>query len=101
MSWRSSLSKNIQELRVHLCQTSKGSQGVRDFVGNHYLKIKAANPNLKFMVREASGVEARLFARYPYGVERKISLENLTETDVEKKLQTLAESAPPPKPQAQ
>ena len=29
MAWRQAISKNLREVRIHLCQTSKSSQGVR------------------------------------------------------------------------
>lgn len=29
MAWRQAISKNLKEVRIHLCQTSKSSQGVR------------------------------------------------------------------------
>jgi NADH dehydrogenase (ubiquinone) 1 alpha subcomplex subunit 2 len=35
-----------------------------DFVAKNYLSIKQANPELPILVREASGVEARAFARF-------------------------------------
>jgi len=28
-AWRQAISKNLKEVRIHLCQTSKSSQGVR------------------------------------------------------------------------
>ncbi|KAJ3277991.1 ndufa2, NADH:ubiquinone oxidoreductase 10.5kD subunit, partial [Borealophlyctis nickersoniae] len=63
-SWRPALSKNLKELRIHLCQTSPGSKGTREFITKHYPAIKRDNPHLPILVREASGVEARVFGRY-------------------------------------
>lgn len=93
--------------RIHLCQTSNGSAGVRcvgdaklarchchspcalpalpcwpparltafacqfrsvatrrDFVLSSYAELKKANPNLPILIRECSGIEAKLVARY-------------------------------------
>lgn len=76
--------------RIHLCQTSKGSEGARcgrkvslsfslsaaprlrpdaatvcrDFVLSSYQELKKANPTFPILVRECSGVEAKLVARY-------------------------------------
>lgn len=36
----------------------------RDFVLAHYAELKKANPHFPILVREASGVEAKLIARY-------------------------------------
>ncbi|KAJ3045469.1 ndufa2, NADH:ubiquinone oxidoreductase 10.5kD subunit [Rhizophlyctis rosea] len=63
-SWRPLLSKNLKELRIHLCQKSPGSQGTREFILNQYTPIKQDNPTLPILVREASGVQARAFGRY-------------------------------------
>jgi NADH dehydrogenase (ubiquinone) 1 alpha subcomplex subunit 2 len=83
MAWRSSLSSAVKELRLHLSQTSTGSEGMRcanpdastgpevscpsrarNFIKNNYAALKEANPNLPILVREAQSVEARIFAQY-------------------------------------
>ncbi|CAG8616861.1 474_t:CDS:2 [Acaulospora morrowiae] len=89
MTWKNLLSKNLKELRVHFCQTSPASSGVRDFIASSYPSIKSANPHFPFLIREASGVEARFFARYDFGNERKIVLNNLSAKEVESKLEEL------------
>uniref|UniRef100_UPI0025ADBC1E NADH dehydrogenase [ubiquinone] 1 alpha subcomplex subunit 2 n=1 Tax=Doryrhamphus excisus TaxID=161450 RepID=UPI0025ADBC1E len=85
----SALGKNLREIRIHLCQTSAASKGTRDFVGQHYVDLKQANPDFPILVRECSGVEARLWARYDFGKERSISLDNMSADQVAKSLQTL------------
>uniref|UniRef100_A0AAQ6IJC6 NADH dehydrogenase [ubiquinone] 1 alpha subcomplex subunit 2 n=1 Tax=Anabas testudineus TaxID=64144 RepID=A0AAQ6IJC6_ANATE len=60
----SSLGKNLREIRVHLCQTSASSKGARDFVEQHYVTLKKSNPDFPILIRECSGVQARLWARY-------------------------------------
>jgi NADH dehydrogenase (ubiquinone) 1 alpha subcomplex subunit 2 len=54
----------LREVRIHLCQTSEGSRGVREFIQAQYPAIKKSSPKLPFMVREASGVQARAYARF-------------------------------------
>ncbi|XP_061659692.1 NADH dehydrogenase [ubiquinone] 1 alpha subcomplex subunit 2 [Syngnathoides biaculeatus] len=90
----SALAKNLREIRIHLCQTSAASQGTRDFVAQHYVDLKRANAHLPILVRECSGVEARLWARYDFGKERSISLENKSADQVAQSLQTLVRSGP-------
>ncbi|XP_054610526.1 NADH dehydrogenase [ubiquinone] 1 alpha subcomplex subunit 2 [Dunckerocampus dactyliophorus] len=85
----SSLGKNLREIRIHLCQTSASSKGTRDFVGQHYVDLKRANPDFPILVRECSGVEARLWARYDFGKERSVSLDNMSADQVAKSLQAL------------
>ncbi|CAJ0833245.1 14589_t:CDS:2 [Entrophospora sp. SA101] len=89
MSWRNQLSKSLKELRIHFCQTSPSSKGVREFITNNYLSLKEANPKFPILIREASGIEARFFARYDFGEEKKIALNNLSARDVESKLEEL------------
>ena len=56
--------KAVQEIRFHLCQTSKGSEGVRNFLLKSYKNLKAASPATPILIREASGVQGGLVARY-------------------------------------
>eukprot|EP00884_Botryococcus_braunii_P022979 jgi/Botrbrau1/9365/Bobra.354_2s0020.1 len=89
MAWRSALSKNLQELRILLCQTSPASQGARDFVLGSYQELKKANPNFPILVREATGTQARLIARYDFGVEKLIVVDGLDKAAISKKLEQL------------
>ncbi|KAJ3194188.1 ndufa2, NADH:ubiquinone oxidoreductase 10.5kD subunit [Irineochytrium annulatum] len=65
-----------------------------DFIKNHFSEMRKQNPTLPILVREAASVEARVFGRYDFGQERKISLQNLDESGVAKALQELAETSP-------
>ncbi|CAG8434197.1 1749_t:CDS:2 [Ambispora gerdemannii] len=90
--WQSSLSRRLKELRVHYCQTSPASFGVRDYIAKNYLTLKKANPDFPILIREASGVEARFFARYDFGKEKKVILNDLSTNEVESKLKELVET---------
>ena len=57
----------LREIRIHLCQRSPGSQGVRDFIEKCYVELKKANPNLPILIRECSDVQPKLWARYAFG----------------------------------
>ncbi|XP_035680709.1 NADH dehydrogenase [ubiquinone] 1 alpha subcomplex subunit 2-like [Branchiostoma floridae] len=83
--------KHLKELRLHLCQRSAASQGVRDFVENHYVDLKKSNPQFPFLIRECSGVEPKVWARYEFGRERNLPLSNMSSDQVAKALQMLAE----------
>ncbi|KAF7646133.1 hypothetical protein LDENG_00192570 [Lucifuga dentata] len=93
-SFGSNLSKNLREIRVHLCQSSAASMGARDFVEQNYVALKKANPDFPFLIRECSGVQARLWARYDFGKERSVSVDNMTADQVANALQTLVQSKP-------
>ncbi|AWO99729.1 putative NADH dehydrogenase [Scophthalmus maximus] len=90
----SSLGKNLREIRVHLCQTSAASTGVRDFVEQHYVTLKKSNPDFPILIRECSGVQARLWARYDFGKEGSVSVDNMSADQVATALHTLVQSKP-------
>ncbi|KAL6851473.1 hypothetical protein ACP4OV_020406 [Aristida adscensionis] len=92
MAWRASLSRSVKEIRVLLCQSSPASAAAREFVKKNYGDIKARNPSLPFLVRECSGVQPQLWARYDMGVERCVNLDGLTEAQIDKKLEELAKA---------
>ncbi|KAI7895874.1 thioredoxin-like protein [Mucor mucedo] len=93
MSALKSQLKGLKELRLQFCQTSPSSSGLRDFVAKNYVSIKQANPELPILVREASGIEARAFARFDKGVERKVILQNASAQEIENTLAQLTKSA--------
>jgi len=73
---------HLKEVRIHLCQTSPQSQGVRDFIETAYVPLKQANPKFPILIRECSGVEAKAWARFEYGRESCVPLANLTKDQV-------------------
>ena len=80
--------------RFHFSQTSQGSKGLRDFVQTNYKDLKTTNPTFPFLVRECEGVEAKIWARYDFGVEKSASVEGLDVGKVEKTLQDLVKEKP-------
>jgi NADH dehydrogenase (ubiquinone) 1 alpha subcomplex subunit 2 len=51
--------------------------------------LKKANPKLPILVRESSQAEAKLWARYDFGVEESVSVEGLDKAGITKKLEEL------------
>lgn len=72
----------LKELRIHLCQKSEASQGVRDFIEKYYVSLKQQNPKFPILIRECSGVQPRLWARYDGGRESSIPLTKLKAEEV-------------------
>ncbi|XP_045855827.1 NADH dehydrogenase [ubiquinone] 1 alpha subcomplex subunit 2 [Meles meles] len=72
----------LREIRLHLCQRSPGSQGVREFVEKHYVDLKKKNPGLPILIRECSDVQPKLWARYAFGQEKNVSLNNFNADQV-------------------
>ncbi|CAO1612565.1 unnamed protein product [Jaminaea pallidilutea] len=83
----------LKEVRMHLCQTGQASAGTRQFIQSSYKGIKSSNPNLPFLVREAQGTPARVFARFEKGVEKHAELDGLSAEQVQKKFQELISSS--------
>lgn len=77
----------LREIRIHLCQRSPGSQGVRDFIQQRYVDLKKAHPDLPILIRECSEVKPTLWARYAFGQEKNVSLNNLSAAEVSKAME--------------
>ncbi|RZC33835.1 L51 S25 CI-B8 domain containing protein [Asbolus verrucosus] len=80
----------LKELRIHLCQKCAHSQGVRDFIQQHYVTLKSNNPKFPILIRECSGVEAKLWARHELGKETSIPLKDLNASEVLAKIASVA-----------
>ncbi|KAH7915553.1 NDUFA2, NADH ubiquinone oxidoreductase 10.5kD subunit [Hygrophoropsis aurantiaca] len=76
----------LREIRVLCSQSGQASEGTRQFLLSTYPIIKKHNPDLPVMIREASGTPARVFARFEYGVEKHVELDNLSSSDVATKV---------------
>lgn len=76
------LTKHVRELRLHLCQKSPASLGVRNFVEQHYVDLKKNNPDLPILIRECSGVQPKLTARFDFGVEKSVELSDKSSDEV-------------------
>ncbi|VDK77969.1 unnamed protein product [Anisakis simplex] len=80
----------LRELRIHLCQKSPASAGVRQFIEQDYVPLKKANKDFPILIRECSGILPRIWARYDYGVELSESLENMPREKVSTIIENLA-----------
>ncbi|XP_049729786.1 NADH dehydrogenase [ubiquinone] 1 alpha subcomplex subunit 2 [Elephas maximus indicus] len=72
----------LREIRIHLCQRSPSSQGVRDFIEKRYVELKKMHPDLPILIRECSDVQPKLWARYAFGQEKNVSLNNFSTDQV-------------------
>jgi len=87
---RKALNPSLRELRLHFCQTSGPSAGARAFVQSVYPDVKANNPDLPILIREARSVIPRAFARFEKGVEKQVSLADATDgAEVERRIAEL------------
>ncbi|XP_068703345.1 NADH dehydrogenase [ubiquinone] 1 alpha subcomplex subunit 2-like [Montipora capricornis] len=94
-AWRSNLGKYVREIRIHLCQKSLSSQGTRDFLEKYYIGLKKDNPKLPILVRECSGIQPKIYARFDYGKENSVQLSNMTSDGVLQAMEKLVTSGAP------
>ena len=90
MSKAFQFSKAVKELRIHLCQKSPSSAGVRKFIETHYVDLKLKNQKTPILIRECSNVEPKVWARYEFGKENHLPLTNMNESQVLSALEKLA-----------
>ncbi|XP_031573857.1 NADH dehydrogenase [ubiquinone] 1 alpha subcomplex subunit 2-like [Actinia tenebrosa] len=93
-AWRTNLGRFAREIRIHLCQTSESSHGVRNFLEKNYVDIKKANPKFPILVRECSGIFPKMYARYGYGKEVSVDLTNMKSEEVGKAMEKLVTAQP-------
>ncbi|MCJ1296393.1 hypothetical protein MMC34_007959 [Xylographa carneopallida] len=51
--------------------------------------MKKNNPHTPIMIREALGIEPKVFARYEYGKEKQVSLSGLSDKEIEDRVTNL------------
>ncbi|CAO2601559.1 NADH dehydrogenase [ubiquinone] 1 alpha subcomplex subunit 2 [Lemmus lemmus] len=83
----------LREIRIHLCQRSWGSQGVRDFIQQRYVELKKVHPGLPILIRECSEVQPKLWARYAFSQEKNVSLNNLSADEVTRAMENVLSKA--------
>ncbi|KAK2188563.1 hypothetical protein NP493_128g02011 [Ridgeia piscesae] len=87
------LGQHLKELRIHLCQKSTGSKGVRDFLEQHYVSLKQNNPKFPVLVRECSGVQPMIWARYDRGREVSVPVAEKSSEQVLSTIEMLAQKS--------
>ncbi|XP_054300275.1 NADH dehydrogenase [ubiquinone] 1 alpha subcomplex subunit 2-like [Pongo pygmaeus] len=79
----------LREIRIHLCQRSSGSQGVRDFIEKRYVERKKANADLPSLICECYDVQPKLWACYAFGQEKNVRLYNCSADQVTRALENV------------
>jgi len=87
--WKGVLSTIVQEVRWQFCQSSPSSEGMRAFVKQNYSSVKKLNPKLPILVRECSGIQPRIVARYDFGEEKAIYVTDMTPDQIGKQMEVL------------
>ncbi|KAJ5600509.1 NADH-ubiquinone oxidoreductase 10.5 kDa subunit [Penicillium hetheringtonii] len=123
MSGKYVFTKGLKELRFLFCQTSEQSAAtrqafpsadsdpilpdptlipdslltalclIRSFINRAYPTMKKHNPHTPIMMREASGTEPRVFARYEFGKEKNEALSGLSDFQIEERITNLVKQS--------
>ncbi|KAF3043879.1 hypothetical protein E8E11_005818 [Didymella keratinophila] len=93
MTSKYAFNAGLKELRFLFCQTSEHSAATRNFLQRSYPTMKKHNPHTPILIREASGFEPTLFARYNYGKETKVLLKGLDDKSIEQKVTELVQKS--------
>ncbi|KAG3261389.1 NADH dehydrogenase [ubiquinone] 1 alpha subcomplex subunit 2 [Ictidomys tridecemlineatus] len=79
----------LREIRIHLCECSPCSQGIRDLIEKRFVELKKANPDLPILIRECSDVQPKLWARYPFLQDKNVSLNTFNAHQVTRTLENV------------
>jgi len=90
MSWRDSLLRVAQEIRIQFAPQASTSQAIKKFVSNEYIGLKSKNPTIPILIRESPHIAPRITVRYDYGIEKSIDLSGVDSAGIEQKLSELA-----------
>ncbi|KAL6711345.1 hypothetical protein ACN47E_005876 [Coniothyrium glycines] len=93
MASKYAFASGLKELRFLFCQTSEHSAPVRNFLTRSYPTMKKHNPHTPIMIREASGTEPIVYARFDFGKEKKLPLKGLDDKAIESKVTELVSSS--------
>ncbi|KAJ5110055.1 NADH-ubiquinone oxidoreductase 10.5 kDa subunit [Penicillium argentinense] len=123
MSGKYVFTKGLKELRFLFCQTSEQSAATRyvssrllnpgpglpasrhelpkadtvlrdrSFINRAYPTMKKHNPHTPILMREASGTQPRVFARYELGKEKQEALAGLTDSQIEERITNLVKQS--------
>ncbi|KAH7116867.1 hypothetical protein B0J11DRAFT_617970 [Dendryphion nanum] len=83
MATKYAFAQGLKELRFLFCQTSEQSAATRTFLTKTYPTMKKHNPNTPILIREASGIEPKVYARFDFGKEKVLSLKGLDDKAIE------------------
>ncbi|KAH7392660.1 thioredoxin-like protein [Pyrenochaeta sp. MPI-SDFR-AT-0127] len=92
MASKYAFGQGLKELRFLFCQTSEHSAATRNFLTRSYPTMKKHNPHTPIMLREASGIEPTVYARFAFGKEKKLPLKGLDDKAIEQSVTDLVQS---------
>lgn len=79
-------------MRFHLSPSGSGSDAIRTFLRRAYPTMKHHNPNIPILIREANGIEPKLWARYAGAKEKQQSLAGMSDKEIEEKVTGIVKS---------
>ncbi|KAF1851947.1 NADH dehydrogenase, alpha subcomplex, subunit 2 [Cucurbitaria berberidis CBS 394.84] len=92
MASKYAFTQGLKELRFLFCQTGEQSAATRNFLTRSYPTMKKHNPHTPILIREASGTEPTVYARFDFGKEKKLPLKGLDDKAIEQQVTDLVNS---------
>ncbi|BHF66131.1 ndufa2, NADH:ubiquinone oxidoreductase 10.5kD subunit [Sparganum proliferum] len=80
------LGPSIKELRFLFSPLSASSKGLKEFILSGYAGLRKANPDVKFMIREGNSVSPSIYARYEFGKEAAVRVDNASKSEIMEKI---------------
>ena len=63
----------------------------RNYIQKNYQQIKELNPELPFIVRECKNAQPTIMARYDFGIEKRMYVNNLQENEIDEVVRELVQ----------
>ncbi|RMD42922.1 hypothetical protein DV735_g2175, partial [Chaetothyriales sp. CBS 134920] len=93
MASKYAFTSGLREVRFHLCHSSPASEAARSFLKRSYPTMKKHNPEIPILIREATGVAPRVWARYQLGREKSQDLSGLSDKEIEEHVTKLVQES--------
>ncbi|CEO97310.1 Ribosomal protein/NADH dehydrogenase domain-containing protein [Plasmodiophora brassicae] len=84
----------LREIRLHFCQTSASSAGIRSFVVDNYWALRRANPDVSILVRECHGIKPRIVTRFHMTPEQDYNVESFAAGEIADVVKNVTQAIP-------
>ncbi|KAH8298381.1 hypothetical protein KR018_012180 [Drosophila ironensis] len=85
----SQFTPKLKELRIVFDPKGEASSGAREYIQKFYPILKKQNPSVPILLRECTGVQPKLYARFDDCKEVSLPLTNLAAPDIQKNVEAV------------
>ncbi|VDM00662.1 unnamed protein product [Schistocephalus solidus] len=65
------------------------ARALMEFISSGYSGLRKTNPDVKFMIREGNSVSPSIYARYEFGKEVAVRVDNASKDEILEKIKKL------------